>query len=392
MALCALGIALVLMAAQETPGIYEYNLLSPQVEKESQQDGAAEADAEDQAGKSEQPSALVSMLKELDTRAEELDGVLASYGAVAYLPGAQFSDPQSEKEPKSALLKGVWGGKLHPDRVLVEGRQLYKEEIDKGSPSAVIDEWLAINLYRIGNPVGRKLRLGEVEFTVVGVVKNARSVGDRDSGSVLVPLLALDKARVQTEMLSVVLEPRSGAGAYAALSQAMQQWHGGGDFYSLPKEQYRVRLPLRLLLCAIGAMLVAVTLKLAGLATRSIYAGGRRRLESRYAASILPELAGRGLLIALMYALNAAAIAMILQSLIAPVYIFPEWVPARLVEPGKIAETFWTLRSQETGLLSLRTPELLRLKYLHRLMTLLCSALFFLALRPYYLWKKRVFG
>ena len=92
-----------------------------------------------------------------------------------------------------------------------------------------------------------------------------------------------------------------------------------------------------------------------------------------------------------MYALNTAAIALILQAALAPVYIFPEWVPGNLVDPVKIIETFWTLRSQETGLLSLRTPDLLRLKYLHRLMTMACAGIFFLLLRPYYLWNHKIF-
>ena len=139
-------------------------------------------------------------------------------------------------------------------------------------------------------------------------------------------------------------------------------------------------------------MIAAVTLKLSGRAARAIFEGGKRRMETRYALHILPELILRGLVIAAMYALNAAAVVLILQAAIAPVYIFPEWVPGILVDPKDIADTFWLLRGQETGLLSLRTPELLRLKYLHRLMTAVCLGIFILMLRPYYLWKSRLFG
>ena len=152
--------------------------------------------------------------------------------------------------------------------------------------------------------------------------------------------------------------------AGAALGGAMSAWHGEGDFYSLTKEIYRARLPLRLLLCVLGAMAAAVTLKLSGRAARAIFEGGKRRMETRYALHILPELILRGLAIAAMYALNAAAVVLILQAAIAPVYVFPEWVPGILVDPKDIADTFWLLRGQETGLLSLRTPELLRLRYM----------------------------
>lgn len=383
LALCA---GAILMSAEKTPEIFEYNVLSPKVE-------SPEPAASDEQGRDEQTTggekmtALEEMLTGLQRSMEELGSVTSSYGVVAYAPNTMLTGTAGGE----ALVKGQWGSKLHPDSVLLEGRQLYIEEIEMGAYSAVIDEKLAIALYRVGNPVGRTLTISGVDFTVVGVTRGGRTLGDREASRVLVPLKALDKAGVQTKMLSVVMKPKSGSGAYAALSQAMSDWYSGGDFYSMSKEAYRVSLPLRLTLCVLGAMAVAVTLKLSGRATRAIFAGGKRKLESRYAVNILPELFLRGLTIFVMYALNTAAIALILQAALAPVYIFPEWVPGNLVDPVKIIETFWTLRSQETGLLSLRTPDLLRLKYLHRLMTMACAGIFFLLLRPYHLWKHKVF-
>ena len=390
LALCA---GIILMSLSGVPDIYQYNILSPKAEDPLQSaDGSDDRQAREEEAASEiKLTELEVMLEDLEKRMDELAGVMSAWGAVAYAPGTFVSDGGSDGQPQAALLKGQWGSVLHPSGVLAEGRLLYLEEIEQGAPSAVIDEKLAIGLYRVGNPVGRKLNISGTEFTVVGITRHSRTVGDKEESSVTVPLKALDKAGIQTQMLSVVMRPRPGSGAYAALSGEMSSWHKEGDFYSLPKEVHRARLPLRLMLCVIGAMAAAVGLKLSGRAARAIFEGGKRRLDNRYALTILPELILRAVTIAAMYAINAAAIILILQAAIAPVYIFPEWVPGILVDPKDISDTFWLLRGHETGLLSLRTPELLRLKYLHRLMTAVCCGLFFLLLRPYYLWKRKLF-
>lgn len=391
LALCA---GVILMSLSGMLEIYEYNVLSPKAEapEQSSESSADGQTGEEETSPSDKLTELWEMMIGLEKSMDEMGGVMSAWGVVAYTPGISVSAGGPDGQPQTARLEGQWGSVLHPSGVLAEGRQLYLEEIELGVPSAVIDEKLAIGLYRVGNPVGRKIDISGTEFTVVGITRHSRNAGDKDESCVTVPLKALDNAGIQTQMLSVVMRPRQGSGAYAALGSAMSAWHGEGDFYSLTKEIYRARLPLRLLLCVLGAMAAAVTLKLSGRAARAIFEGGKRRMETRYALHILPELILRGLAIAAMYALNAAAVVLILQAAIAPVYVFPEWVPGILVDPKDIADTFWLLRGQETGLLSLRTPELLRLKYLHRLMTGVCLGIFILMLRPYYLWKSRLFG
>ena len=54
-----------------------------------------------------------------------------------------------------------------------------QEEVDEGRPVAVIDEGLAIALFRQGDPVNMKSELFNQTFTVVGVTCFARTVGDR---------------------------------------------------------------------------------------------------------------------------------------------------------------------------------------------------------------------
>lgn len=53
-------------------------------------------------------------------------------------------------------------------------------------------------------------------------------------------------------------------------------------------------------------------------------------------------------------------------------------------------QTFWALRAQATPLIALRTPEVLRLQFLHRLMTLACTGFGFLLVKPYGALRQRL--
>lgn len=386
LAACILALVLSISSA---PDLFVYNLLSPKAEAPQEQAPPAEGeeDGEEKAPKELPLSALGSLLKRLDSVLEELSTAVKAYGVVALTPKYAFTD--GEQGSGSGGLEGIWGpAGLAPRKTLSSGRHLYPEEIESGARVAVIDEGLALAVYRVGDPLGRKLVIGGQPFEIVGVTRYSRHPGDLEESWAQVPLKALDQLHVQTLMLSVQMKPIAGAGAYAALSQAMTQWQDGGSFDSLPKERYRALLPLRYLLCAVALMAVGITMKLARRYTLRLWHGGRRRLQSSYAERLLPEFIGRGLLIALMYAFNLFLIFLILQEMIAPVYVFPEWVPTVLVEPKEIQKTFWTLRAQQTSLLALRTPELLRLQFLLRLMGVACLSFGILLLKPWHTLKR----
>lgn len=383
-ALLLLGamVLLLWLSIAQGPGTYQYLILSPEIEAEQSatQDEATKADTPDTAPKS---SAMAQLLKTLSTSMEGQASALNSWSVTSY--NSSVSVGAAGDSSVTAALQGLWGdASLQGQHVLSSGRQLYPEELESGSAVAVIDERLAMDLFRVGDPVDRKLIIDGQDYLVVGVTRHARSAGETEAALIRVPLKALDKQGFQTTMLCVNMLPRQGAGAYAALSKEMEQWQPGGSFHSLPKERYRAALPLRLLLCGVGLLAVSLTLKMAKAFAIGSYRTVRRRMETRYAARMLPELVGRGFLVTAVYAAILAVIAFTFQQLIAPVYVFPEWVPAILVEPKEIARTFWALRTQETALVSLGTPEILKLRYLHRLMTLACALIALLLMKPYH--------
>jgi hypothetical protein len=96
----------------------------------------------------------------------------------------------------------------------------------------------------------------------------------------------------------------------------------------------------------------------------------RQRLITQYVTRMIPYLAGQIALRLLALATLAALAALLINLLLEPVYVYPEYVPQVLVEPQSIAQTFWNLRAADSSAIALRTPQINRLLYFGRLCNL----------------------
>lgn len=383
LALVALALMIVgisLQAAKQ-PELYQYCILSPLEQPDDGADASPGQQEEGDAQPEKRESALLLLLKALDRQLKDQADVLDTWAVTAYTQGAQLSAEGGQGV--SARLEGVYGAAhVYPQPVLLSGRLLYQEEIDEGTPSAVIEERLAIDLFRISDPVGRLFLLGDTRFNVVGVVRSTRSPGERDRYAAFVPLLALDQNRHQTELLAVLLRPKKRAGALSALTQVMGQWQADGTMYSLPKEAYRTMLPLRFLLCFVTAQMIAGIAALVKRASRALVHSAKARLKTQYAVALLPRFTLYALAVGLMYTGLLGAIYILLQEVVAPVYVFPEWVPSVLVEWQEIAQTFWNNLAAQSSLVTAKTPDVLALSFWQRVMTVCCVLAGFLLLKP----------
>ena len=79
------------------------------------------------------------------------------------------------------------------------------------------------------------------------------------------------------------------------------------------------------------------------------------------------------LLFILGYGVSAIFAALLMNYIIQPVYTFPEWIPTVLVEWKDIAKAFWNVWQDTAVMQELRTPEILRLRWL-ALLVQGCSA------------------
>lgn len=381
--LACLLAGLLALQSQKAPPVLQYAFLPPGLGLENPGDGQTAQGEEtgdgETAGK-EAETPLDAFIKSWqDFKLEEASAIKAAL-ITAHSPEAVLMTEQDGSA--GGELTGLYGD-LHalPMDVLISGRHIYQEEADAGKPVAVLDEALAIALFRQGNPVDLRFTLLGTEFTVVGVVRHSRTLGERAEYGLRVPLKAFEN-QPDWELFTAQVLPQGGSGTRNGLAASLRAFMPGGQVNDLVKEKYRTLLPLRFLLCALGFALSVIALKLAGRASSALISDIKKRLESSYAARLLPRCLLAGFLMALMYGLGVLLMVYAFTQMLAPVYVFPEWVPAVLVEPREILKTFWDNRSRVSGLLSLRSKELLTLQAYRAMLTALAVLIGALLITP----------
>lgn len=159
----------------------------------------------------------------------------------------------------------------------------------------------------------------------------------------------------------------------AAFQSAAKRFSENGSTYSLPKESMNGKMPLRILLVAAGWVLTLYLIRILNRLFSRVCAAYRRKLRDEYANRLLGWLLLRAVGLLIGYAACVAALAGLFVVLIQPVFTFPEWVPAVLVEPQDIAAAFWNVWQDTATVMELRTPEVLRSRFFSRLMGWACG-------------------
>lgn len=363
--------ALFVMQAHQVPSLIQYVFLPPDFSAaEETQQGGEEGQAGQGTPQVELPGKLDLFMKSWNSFLDEQQASIQAAALSAHQGGAALTVENGGSA--TAELTALYGARhTLEDKVLVNGRQLYQEEVDLGTPSAVIDEGLAIALFRQGNPVDMQFTLGDQVFTVVGITRHNRTVGERADYGLMVPLKAFE-TQPTWEVMTAQVRPLGGAGTRAGLGKSLQAWQSGGQVVDLVKEKYRAALPVRVLLCLLGMFVSLIGFQLARRFSTALLEKNRERLQSEYISRLWPRYVLTGALIALSFGAALLVLLVAFTQLLAPVYVFPEWVPAILVEPKEIARTFWNNRASATALLQMHTKEGHFLRTLLGYITVLC--------------------
>ncbi len=379
-ALLALAVCIALLGwsaveVNAVGGDLQYLIPAPAIEtgtggqgdaqKDAQTDTQADSQADPAGAQSAaaQPNAkALALLNSLQTAAEDWTGIIERYALSGIAESATLvGDTDVSKQARLCAL-GPDALTLSPE-YLRFGRLFYPEELENGSDGILLDEQLALALFRVAEPIGRTVTVSGVDFTVIGVLRHTKRVGDSADYAAYVPLAALWNQAVQLDALQVTARPISGAGARSAFTTSMQSWQAGGTLIDLRKESMGALLPLRVLLFFCGCVVLFDLLRLWKNRLRGFINDYRERLKLEYAARLMPRLLAGTLLLALSCCLLALGAAVLINYIVAPVYTFPEWVPTVLVEWDDITAAFWRVWQGAAGLTELRSPELIRLRY-----------------------------
>jgi len=260
--------------------------------------------------------------------------------------------------------------------LLLLGRFPHPEEITQGERVILLDEQLALELFRMIEAIDREVELQGETYRVIGVLRNQRRVGDDADHYAIIPLTAAAKAGIQLETLGLSAVPEPRGGARLTFAETAQQWMSGGNTYDLRRERVGASIWARFFGCGVGfAALGWLIIKYAR-SIGALKAHMREKLINQYITRLLPYLIFHILLRAIALAVLAGLAAALANLLLEPIQAFPEFVPDILVEPTEIVKTFWNLRRAESDAVVIRTPQMIRLLYFGQL----CNAAVILTL------------
>ena len=293
--------------------------------------------------------------------AEEWDSTMEAWTLGGVMENASLSAEGGGTQGRVTVM-GENGTTLHPLQLRF-GRNFFPEELRDGAHVIILDEQAALALFRISDPIDRKVTVQGVEYRVIGVARHRKQVGDLTDYGAYIPLMSVIDQDITLDALQVEAAPRIGVGASVSFSTVCGTWQQGGTVIDLGKEGMAATLWLRVLLCLAGATALLRLIGWLNGQVRSYAKQYRQQLQERYALSLMPQLARMILLFCLGYGGAAALAAVLMNVIIQPVYTFPEWIPAVLVEWEDIAAAFWKVWQTSATLREMRSPEILRLRY-----------------------------
>lgn len=385
--LSALIICLLSLSALSVREGFQYSLEAPKlIENQAEAEGGkaeGEGEALDSAKDKNKTNPFVEFAKKYDAFEERNLSSLTASHLEALSESVEVSD--GKDKTVSTALVGLYGYDLRTEsKVLSSGRYFYPEELKDKKRLAVIDEALAVELFRISDPIGRKLFINKVEFEVIGVVKRGRLPSDIKAHHIYLPFLSLNEASVQPKIISANIGLKKGLGGETGAKKIFEEWEKGGTLLSLSKEKIRTLMPLRLLICFALSLAAIVLFNLyKKFAIRRLELE-KERLKSNYAQKMLLRWFGFVLLYAALLLLWVALLYLIITKLLEPVYLFPEWVPSVIVEPKALIETFYNNRAFENKLVEIKTEQLIYLRFLRNMLSLACAFCAMLLIQPYH--------
>ena len=227
---------------------------------------------------------------------------------------------------------------------LLSGRLISEADIKRKENVIVIDESTALSFFAGDDPLNGKVTLNGIEYEVAGVIKGGRRLGETDEHVAYIPITAASGNALAMQTVEIVAKTNdSTTGSAILMRDSLEAWRGGGSFYNYDKLTMGATMPLRWIVLFVGAaFLLSLVARLNAAAWGRIcyYA---EQLKTRYARDMIGGMAASVLLCLLGYAALAGAAFLLAQFVIAPLYVFAEWVPEVVVELKSVTSRFWSL-------------------------------------------------
>ena len=314
-----------------------------------------------ESGKARTETGLEPLIESRESIEEQLGDAVAALSVCGWKAGAEVS---GGGKSATSMLRAVdlrWF-ETCPRRI-ADGRWMDSGELRRGACVAVLDEDLAFTLFGSEGLGDQEIEIAGARYAVIGTVRHRRSVGEADACGLYIPLAAAVNQGMQLDVIAMEALSAVSAGLDQSFTELMRSAWGAGELHNLRKERMGALLMTRLLVFAFGmAALFRLFRRLVNLANRWRGQVSELRAHS-YVRGWLGPAVLRVLGVLVCGAALLAGAGALLSFAIAPVYVYTEWVPESLVSVSALRAVFWDRAAHAARLLSVRTPESVRIAF-----------------------------
>lgn len=317
---------------------------------------------QDSQGEDKKQSELDNQIEALEDMRTELADAVTVLSLNGYAPIVTIEAKEAETCATALRALGEQAYELYPE-FLISGRLFYPDELERGERVAILDEELALKAFRMTDIVGRELVLSGETYRVVGVLRHDREVGELEEHYLYLPLETVRKDGIQLQTLTLSARPVENGGAMTMFQSQAVLLSAEGTFYDLRQEGTGATMWARYLLCfAAFSFLYAALLKWIAWVNH-FREKMSYKLSQSYIPKLLPYFAVQFILRAIGLAALALCAAYVFTQLIHPVYVYPDYVPAVLVEPEEVIKTFWNLQTQGAAAIVYRSVQSIQMAF-----------------------------
>ena len=283
-----IGIAVVIMVLSAGAGFQSYinaqvaalgtNTLT--IETQVPPSTQARADGSNSGGSSANDAVQITTLKEIDVQdIQQIPNVVNAYGAAIGQETVSYAENN-----KNAMIFGADASRFAIDQsVIAKGRPYTDQEDQSLAQVAVLGASVATDLFGNNDPLGKLVKVGNLNFTVIGVYAPVGGFGGADD-EVFVPLATLQKKILGTDYLfyAVVQVKDQNLANVTALDIADVLRHNHG-ITDPTKDDFKVATQAENL-GTFNTILSAVTILLIAIAAISLIVGGVGVMNIMYVA------------------------------------------------------------------------------------------------------------
>ena len=299
-----------------------------------------------------------SMAEKLETARESMGEAFPLLTLHGEKTGVTLTAGNTSLNDVCLYMTGASWHEVYPRRMIC-GRPLSGIDARQKAKVIVLDEKTAFSFFGEADPLGKTVKIDEIQFEVVGVAAHSRRVGEPGALAAWIPLDVMPACD-----LMVLSAPAQGnSGLWTVFLTGAAEVFGAGTMICLPREKLAAGMMPRLTLILLAIWLLKRWLKVLSAFWRERVNRIRERNSHSYLGRVLPYALVQTLPAVLLTGLTIAAGYGIAVLAAEPIRFFPNWVPESLGDFSAWVSRFWDLTAEAARPVSLQTPELAEIRF-----------------------------